>query len=173
MGTFLTIPTPIIGTFWDILPPLGVKKWRFSFKMTHFSPILHGVSANFSPMMGAFFAICHVGHSRRGSHIRSNFPSEYPSRQYLLKMHSSNQSWEMTISAKPGKRIRPYCKVQNPNKLVLKLLIYLICVIFHFSTSCYTFVHDIVYLYINKVKNGLKHVQYIPNFIKLQAFSIT
>ena len=46
--------------------------------MTQFLPIMGGLYVNFPHRMGAFFAIHRGGHSRRGPHIRSKFPSEYP-----------------------------------------------------------------------------------------------
>ena len=54
MGAFWGIPAPIVGTFLEILPKVGVKKWLFPFKMPHFLPIMGGFCVNFAPMMGAF-----------------------------------------------------------------------------------------------------------------------
>ena len=51
-GCFFEHPSIIMRTFQEILLPLGVKKWPFSFKMTQFLPIMGGFSPSFAPMMG-------------------------------------------------------------------------------------------------------------------------
>ena len=48
MGAFWGIRAPIMGNFLEILPPLGIKKWPFFFKITQFLLIMGGFYANCS-----------------------------------------------------------------------------------------------------------------------------
>ena len=82
MAAFWDIPAPIMGTFLEILPPLGLKNVHFLSKWPNFCPFMGGFYTNFAPMMGGFYANLHRwwvlfcviprgGHSRRGLHIHS------------------------------------------------------------------------------------------------------
>ena len=68
-GYFLGHPSTYHGYLFGNFTSTWGKKWQFSFKMTQFLPIMGGFYANFAPMMGAFFAICRGGRSRRGPHM--------------------------------------------------------------------------------------------------------
>ena len=57
VGAYWGILVPFMGTYLEILPPLGAKNGQFSFKMTQFLPIMGEFYGNFAPMMGPFFAI--------------------------------------------------------------------------------------------------------------------